>query len=742
MKNNLDSLFRTLHSGNISVTPGVVAGGKLRQPTRTCLTLSEDRLRAQLDVEYGTDFQETIHFQFSEGEVLCQRRFRNTSGKVRRVNELSFLMKGIDFGGDARDDFFYHVENPRIYGVMIRPVDRTAENGTPLESEFDSQAGNRWADPGVVCERIGRSPYQPFPAILLSNRSSTQGLVHGTLSQQVFYHNYLLKHQNGAIQMEILSSFKGLGALEMTPERVLVDEWYLGETSYADDIGAIFSGYAMRLREALPVLYGTSSINRDCLIWGSWNDGIFRDISEEKLLREAAFLKRHFPTVRWIQVDDGYAVMNKAAHGLGVPFEGADGVDKKKFPHGLRHYTDALRQIGLRPAVWIGGLCPKETKIYKEHPEWFLDYSYRVKTTAPLDVSRSDVRKYMVHALDTFCQEWGFEGIKHDFWSYAFEDSSNLLSKKRHSGYEWRRWWLNEVRSHLKADGYFQTGCDIVMGNPFLGEHFTNYRYGIDIAAGDWENVKTSFLWGVACFATRTGDMFVPNSDSIGLFPNLNDTEAMFCINYCLATHSMVEISGLLSQHQDSPRFQMLKKAACNPNNGQEIRFAKYDYRNPKQKTPEIIYFKTAHFCPAEDQPGLPIRTVALFNLEDQEKPISFNAACLDIPNGKYRLIDVWSGEIMRFEGTVSFTVPPHGSRLLAVCESDAVQLLDANIRILHSEREGNALYLFFDYANEAEFTFASKPTRVTVNGTPVKVTGTTLKTTIGKSSMMIAEFA
>ena len=103
---------------------------------------------------------------------------------------------------------------------------------------------------------------------------------------------------------------------------------------------------------------------------------------------------------------------------------------------------------------------------------------------------------------------------------------------------------------------------------------------------------------------------------------------------------------------------------------------------------------------------------------------------------------DVWSGEIMRFEGPVSFTLPPHGSRLLAVCESDAVQLLDANIRILHSEREGNALYLFFDYANEAEFTFASKPIRVTVNGTPIKVTGTTLKTAIGKSSMMIAEFA
>ena len=58
MRPNLDSLFRAFHAGNISVNPRVVAGGKLHQPSRIRFSLSADRLRAQLDVEYGTDFQE------------------------------------------------------------------------------------------------------------------------------------------------------------------------------------------------------------------------------------------------------------------------------------------------------------------------------------------------------------------------------------------------------------------------------------------------------------------------------------------------------------------------------------------------------------------------------------------------------------------------------------------------------------------------------------------------------------
>ena len=72
----------------------------------------------------------------------------------------------------------------------------------------------------------------------------------------------------------------------------------------------------------------------------------------------------------------------------------------------------------------------------------------------------------------------------------------------------------------------------------------------------------------------------------------------------------------------------------------------------------------------------------------------------------------------------------------------DSCQLLDANIRILRSEKHGKTLKLHFDYANEAEFTFASKPVKVTVDGKAVKVSGKQVKAAIGEKSVMTVKFA
>nr|MBQ4318866.1 alpha-galactosidase [Clostridia bacterium] len=591
-------------------------------------------------------------------------------------------------------------------------------------SEFDMQAGNKWADPGVVGDRIGASPYQPFPAILLGNYKTTLGIVHGTLSQNVFYHNYLCGYKDEKDSLHILSSFKDIAALEVKPGRLLVDEWYLGRTEHSDDIERIFEGYAKWLRKKLPCGYGRTENNRTTMVWGSWNDGIFRNISEDMILREAKYLRDNFPTVRWIQLDDGYCTLkNHGAHGLGVPYEGESGVDKEKFPNGLRHYTDELRKIGMHPAIWIGGFCPSATEIYKDHPEWFLDYTFRTPKTHPLDVSKEEVREYMLSAIDTLITKYGFEGVKHDFWSYAFEDSHDLYSNKDKSGYEYRRWWLSEVRKRLPGDGYFQTGCDIVMASPFLGEFFTNYRYGIDIGSGNWEYVVTNFQWGTACFATHTGDIFPPNSDSIGLFPGLSEREAMFCINYCLATHSMVEIAGKLSEANEPERLRILKKAACNPNNGQDVYFIGYDYRAKGAESPEILYFKTPHFSPCEALPGLPVRTVAFFNMGEEAKTYTVTRKQLmGLSCGDFIVTDVWSDYQCDFGDAFTITLEPHESRMFAVSYKTHPQLYDANFRVNDVKCVSrDSLTIVTDYAvKDAELRLSGTPKSMTLNGNQV----------------------
>ena len=710
----------SMKCGKLDFLPYAVIDNKKITGMRENLTCNAERGNARLTLLKENMFREELFFTFEHDQIVCRRQFQNLSDRTLNLNELAITLSGITFNGISRDDFFYHNENPRIYEVMAFPIDYDRMSADVKDSSFDLQAGNRWADPGVVCERIGRSPYQPFPAILLGNFKSKHGMVHGTLSQRVFYHNYLARHDAGTVTLEIFSGFKGNAYLEIEPGRILTDEWYLGTTEQADRIEHIFDNYTKVLRKVLPPMYGATKINRDTMVWGSWNDGLYRKINEQIILDEAEYLKKHFPTVRWIQLDDGYANrgLNQSAHGLGVPYEGEDGVAYDKFPEGLRAFTDKVRAIGLRPAIWIGGFCPKDAKIHQEHPEWFIDYSYRVGYSSPLDVSLPEVRDYMIFALDKLITEYGFEAVKHDFWSYAFEDSCDLHRNHKASGYEWRDWWLKEVRKRIAPDGYLQTGCDIVMGNPFLGEFFTNYRYGIDIGGGNWDFVRTNYLWGMACFATHCGDLFVPNSDSVGLFPGLSDTEAMFCLNYCLVTHTMVEIAGRLSLNPDSPRLAPLKKAVCNPNNGQDVFFANWDYLDPKQKYPAVLYFKTAHFCPAEGQAGLPLRSVGLFNLEDEEKVLAFTVAELGLPDsGSYVLTDVWTGEEIPLNGAFRCPVPAHGSRLLAVSESDPLQLLDADIRILRTEKNARTLKLFFDYGADARLTFASVPEKLVLNG-------------------------
>lgn len=708
-----DYFIEKLGCGNLTFTPFVSffgnessSGYKLKQEGATlCFSCEEE------------DFSDCICISETENGFIAKRVFSNKSQSVLKLVELGFSIDGISFGENVKDDYFYHTENPRIYEQMTFPVDYNRTCDDAANSSFDVLAGNRWADPGVVVDRIGASPYQPFPAILLSNYNTKAGLVHGTLSQRVFFHNYLVSHTKIGIKLEIFSSFKSVSYREIRQGEALIDEWYIGTCTESDNIEKIFEKYSIELRKKLPSNYGATCINRDNVVWGSWNDGIFRDVSEKMLLEEAKIITESFPTVKWLQLDDGFATFNTQAHGLGVPYESEEGIDKSKFPNGLRHFTDKLRELGLRPALWIGGGCPEKTKIFKEHPEWFCDFSERFSSMRVLDVSLNEVQSYARNAISKLCKEYGFDAVKHDFWSYAFESSGDYLKEKYASGYEHRERWLKELRNVIPSDGYLQTGCDIVMGNPFLGEYFTNYRYGIDIGVGSWENIRTNFLWGVACFATHTSDLFVPNSDAIGMFPGLNETDAQFCINYIIITNSMVELAGKFSKvDKSNPRFKMLQKAVACPNNGEDVYFGNYNYRKPGRNTPELLYTKYPRFSLSTGE-NLPIRTAAIFNINDEKSSVRISCQELDIPDGSYVLTNAWNGNRIIMKNSIDIELKPHESMLFSVNRSSGKQIYDSNIKLSDVTESKTGLSFQTHYAAEAELTVSYKPKKILADG-------------------------
>lgn len=603
------------------------------------------------------------------GGYIVERYIINEGKDMVKLTELQAELT-LDFGTPERD-YFYANENARIYGSFTIPVDYDRENlNNPKNKKFVFQADTFWADPKVVGRRILASPYQPFPAILLSNYDTEKGVIIGSLSQEVFYHNFELEHRGGKLLVKIFSSLKDIAYRELQPSEELVDIFYIGETDKASDINHIFDGYTEVLRNYLKDNQGAKENNRHTMIWDSWNDGIYRDVNEEMLVEEAKAIRQYFPNVEWFQLDDGYSAycekdVDLDAHGLGVAYEGDKGIDKVKFPNGLKGYTDKIKAIGLKPAIWIGGFCPIKTKIYKEKKDWFIDYTYRVDFTQPLDVSKPEVRDYMTYALDKLVTESGFEGVKHDFWSYAFEDKHDLLDRKEKSGYEWREWWHKELRKRV-GDGYLETGCDVSMGNPFIGKYFNNYRFGLDIGAGDWRRVTTTMFWAVSILSNHTGDLFIPNSDSIGLLPGLNDTDFTFVVNFQIITRTLVEISGRFSKKDLSKsRLAVLQRATKYLNNGENVFFANFDYRKTGMNLPNIIYIKSIF-----DQENSPenVRTVAIFNAGEEPKEVKFNVADIGLADEKYIIQNVWSGEKVKSKG-IKVILQPHESRLYIIAQ-------------------------------------------------------------------------
>ena len=620
------------------------------------------------------EFLQNIDFEYAysiikqQSGYIVRRTVKNTTSEVLLLNELKTRLTEISLGDDIEKDYYYANENARIFCHLTIPLDYDrSEDRASVNQKYHLPINRRWDDPGVQEGRICSGPYQPFPAILLSNYQSKQGIVCGSLSQDVFYHNFDVGHENGKAYLDIYSSFKDIAYREIKPQEELVDLFYIGETDCADDINKLWENYVLALRPYLKENHGKSQTNRHTMIWDSWNDGIYRDVSEEMLLNEARAVKRLFPTVEWFQVDDGYSTychenVDLDAHGLGVAYEGDEGVDKNKFPNGLKSYTDKVKALGLKPSIWIGGFCPVASKIYREHPEWFIDYAYRIDWTQPLDVSKEQARAYMMYALDKLIVEYGFEGVKHDFWSYAFEDRHDLLQYKDKSGYEYRTWWHQQLRQRLPEYGYLQTACDLSMGNPFIGRYINNYRFGLDVGAGAWDNVKTTMFWSVMVLSLHTGDLFIPNSDSIGLLSGLNDEDFMFVVNFKIITRTLVEISGRFSQvSDDNKRLKVVQRATQYLNNGEEVYFAKYDYRQKGICLPEIIYINSA-FDGAEDG----YKTVAVFNSGEEIKEICFTLADIGLANEEVDVEYVWENKKERAKA-FALTLQPHQSILMKI---------------------------------------------------------------------------
>ena len=147
----------------------------------------------------------------AENGYIIRWTVKNVSDEILPLDQLKAELRGISFGGAPADDYYYVNENARLFCQLTIPLDYDRGNdGAAQNQKYALPVNRRWNDPGVQEGRICSCPYQPFPAILLSNYDSKQGVVCGSLSQEVFYHNFEVGHKSGKAYLTIYSSFKDI----------------------------------------------------------------------------------------------------------------------------------------------------------------------------------------------------------------------------------------------------------------------------------------------------------------------------------------------------------------------------------------------------------------------------------------------------------------------------------------------------------------------------------------------------
>ena len=251
--------------------------------------------------------------------------------------------------------------------------------------------------------------FNPFIALCRKNCTETEGeiigfsLVYsGSFLADVYADTYHTARIRMGIHPDTFSWHLMPGESFHTPEAV-----YVYSCSGVNGMSQIFHKlYSERL-----VRRYWRKRERPLLI-NNWEATYF-DFDEKKLLSIAKDAKEL--GIELFVMDDGWFTNRHDDHtGLG-DWE----YDPERFPQGLGHYTNAIRDLGMMAGIWIEPeMVSPGTKIFTEHPEWVIHEEGRPlhpgRHEYVLDFSNPDVVQYIFEKLDKVLSDGGFDYVKWD----------------------------------------------------------------------------------------------------------------------------------------------------------------------------------------------------------------------------------------------------------------------------------------------------------------------------------------
>ncbi len=504
-------------------------------------------------------------------------------------------------------------------------------SGTCIGKAFESPF------PQVTTE-LGWSEDQTFPGFFIGAKDEPVGLFCAALTQKRFHLLFRLRGRTKADEwyFEIDERPSSTEGVVLLPGETVSGETLFFGLCATNDPQCATVDYESELTRRGVFSRRASNPLPKHRIWCSWNYDFFEKITEEDVLRQLPVLREHFPQVKFVQLDDGY---QKCLPGgrrpmIDLLYDTDNPFDPEKFPSGPKGLAEAIRKEGFHPAIWLGLWASDESKMIQENPDWVLRdemgrmLSFDSKTygkVSVLDPSLPEVLAYLEHLADTVFGKWGYEGVKLDFSSFAFDGKRNLL-RGGLSALECKQRVLEIFRRHLPVDGFFGWCLVAGTGHPLTGGDY--FRHAEDIGRGEWPTVQRIALWTVNTHLLMRNRPVLPNIDSIGWSRHFNDLEWESWLNLCAVSGCALEVSGDLAK-LPVERLQRISRALDLSNPLRTLRFL---------DLPQGEITQPPAFWLGEDNDAA---LLAIFNWSDE--PATFSVPPLRFTNRR----DAWTGKLM-----------------------------------------------------------------------------------------------
>ena len=499
---------------------------------------------------------------------------------------------------------------------------------------------------------FGLSEDTPFPGIFFTHPERGTVLM-AALSQERCKPCWRLKRQGRGSRLVASDVFTGIPAIPLNPGgEFSTEQWVVLFTTegVADAIDKYY-----RLLEKRFNFPGRDSVLREEVVWGSWNLNIrphgHGDITHDYIAANARAFSKIVRSPCWIMIDDGYQYGNTAnAKGKCFATRGIDIFhrdapsphDPLRFPKGMKAMADTIRKAGPKPAIWCTPMIRLEDTLGKEHPEWTLRLPEGRKFNGPttwLDYSVPEAREFTREAWHTIFNEWGYQGLKLDFWTYAFEIPGLRYRHQDKTAIELRNLFWQDVREFMPPGGFLLTCCTTNAGNPFLGLHADSSRMGLDVGSATWDAMWNAAVWLTVSSLFYRGDALLGDPDSLGWSPHFSAAENRLWATVALLSGGMCEMGGDMTC-LDAPARQFIDTA---------IRFFKPNRRCLNSVLePGVNSLPASHWILERDD-GV---YEAFMNWQNYPRKINLSRP----------MQEIWSGK--RISGRQ--LIPPHGVLLLS----------------------------------------------------------------------------